>query len=136
MAPLFSALRAIAVGASATSTLFDFDLLFGFDGLGPLGGGDLQDALVETGVDLALVDRIGQPHRAREAAEAALAQLIVLLLLLALVLLLALDRENAVGERHREILLFDARQIGLDHDRLGVLVDIEVGHHGLGAVAA
>src|SRR6516225_2536071 len=44
-----------------------------------------------------------------------------------LLLLLTFNRQYAIGEHDRDVLLVDARKLGFDDDCIGVLVDVEVG---------
>ena len=53
-----------------------------------------------------------------EGAVGALHEVVAFFFLLALLLLLALDRQDAVGELHVDLLLVDARQLGVHLDRL------------------
>lgn len=44
------------------SSLLDLDLALGLHGLGLLGGRDLEHALVELGLDLGVIDGVGQAN--------------------------------------------------------------------------
>ena len=77
-----------------------------------------QYAVVEAGFNLVLVDRIREPEGTLEAAVAALHHAKILLLLIMLVLLLTSDRQDAVLEGERDILLVDPRKFGLNYDFL------------------
>jgi len=68
-------------------SFLDFDLVLGLDSLGLLGRFDFEDAVVEFGFDLRLVNGVGETQRTLECAVAAL--------------LFALDGEHAVGQRDR-----------------------------------
>src|SRR5262245_34963649 len=87
--------------------------------------------------DLRIVDGFGEASRAPEAAETALGEVIALALRLLLLLLLALDGQQTIRQRDRNVLLLDAGQLGLDGDRVGALAHVELGrHHGAAALAA
>src|SRR3954454_18074253 len=74
----------------------------------------LEDAVVEGGPDLVGIDTVGQRQRAAELAERALEPEEALFLALVLCLPLARDRQRAVVELDRDVLLLHARQIRLE----------------------
>src|SRR3712207_6051008 len=75
----------------------------------------LQHAVLEAGVDLALVNTLRQRHAPLEGSIPTLPDVVARPLLLLLSPALAADAENPVLERDVHILLLDTRKLGPDH---------------------
>jgi hypothetical protein len=74
------------------SALTDRDFLFGLDGRGMLGHRDTKHPLIEIGLDLILINGIGELERSLACTVAAFYEMVGVLFLVALGLLLALQR--------------------------------------------
>src|SRR5829696_7323123 len=99
--------------ASAARALY-LDALGGpFDG-SPLDG-HLQHAVLEAGVDLALVGSLRQRHTATERTITALPDMVATTLLFFVDLVLARDRQDPVLQGDVHILLLESRKLGTDH---------------------
>src|SRR5690606_31210360 len=106
-------------------------------GLRALGDHDLQHAIATIGGHALRVGAVGQREAAMEAAVAALHAREALGLGGRLAGALALDREDALVHLHLDILRVDARQVGVDDEAAGFLLDVDAGHplrgdHGRG----
>src|SRR3954454_9507010 len=73
----------------------------------------VENTVMERGVDPVRIDPVGQGQRAAELAERALEAEEALLLALVLRLALTGDRQRAVVELHRDVLLLHAGKVGL-----------------------
>ena len=82
-------------------------------------------ARVERRLDLVLVDRDADGERSLEAAVGPLDAQVVVLTLRVFELALAFDGEGFTGELDVDVLLLDARQVGLDYDLVVVLEDVD-----------
>src|ERR671916_3054299 len=98
----------------------DLDALGLLDG-GGAGDPNLEHAVLEAGVDGALVDALGQRHAAAERAVPALPYVEPGALAVLLGLPLAADGQHPAVQRDVDVLLLDAGQLG-PHDDVPVLV--------------
>src|SRR5207248_2446396 len=86
-----------------------------------------EHAVVELRVDALAVGDVGQREAARERAVLALVERVALTLRAVLGAAAAADRQDAVVQADVEVLLLDARQVGLDDERVIGLLDLERG---------
>src|SRR4051812_47684200 len=77
---------------------------------------DFENSLMEVSGRLRGLRTFGKRDRAVEAAIAALAVVVSLALFLRLLLALALDRDQAIGDLHLDVVLAQPREIGADHE--------------------
>src|SRR5215207_10193633 len=89
---------------------------------------DREHAVLKPGLNLLRLDRIRNPEAALEGAVRALDKVVVLLLVRTLGLLLPPDREHVIVERHLDVVLSDAGQLGADFQLLVGFAHIDVGH--------
>src|SRR5688500_8293600 len=93
--------------------------------LDALADRDGQDAVLQVGLDLVRVGDRGEREAAGEAAVLALVEVVRLALLLLLGLAAARDGEHAVLHRDVEVLLLHAGEIGVEHEVVAGLLDLE-----------
>src|SRR5215213_2613553 len=77
--------------------------------------GDLENAVLEAGVDLAVVNPLGQRHAAAEGAVTALSDVVATTLLFLVDLVLAGDRQEPILKGDVHVLLLDPGKLGADH---------------------
>src|SRR5690606_36619151 len=104
--------------------------------LGPLADRQGEHAAIEPGLDALAVGHVGQREAARERAELALVERVGLALLALLGLTAARDRHDVVVDGDVEIRLDDAGEIGLQHERVVGLLDLERGRERADRAAA
>src|SRR5690606_38492002 len=91
-------------------------------GFRALGDHDLEHAVAAAGDDALGIGAVGQREAAVEAAVAALHARVALGFGARFALAFALDRENALVHLDLDLLRVDARQVGVDHEALGLLL--------------
>src|SRR6266542_978317 len=92
--------------------------------LGWPGDAHLEQAIPHRGLDLVGLDREWQRQPAVERAKAALHAVVILLLDLALGCARASDDQAAIVQLNLHVFVLEPRQVGLDDQRIVLLVDI------------